>query len=160
MIIRSQCTREWRRCGSVSARRAWQTSRPTTMFGQSVDRCRESLRRFLTTAKQDGKRVAAYGAPAKGNTLLNYCGVGPDLVEFTVDRNPHKQGCYLPGTRIPIRHPEHLARRTSRLSAAAALEPERRDNGTGVLYPYVGREVRGADSGSVGAPVSTGPSPP
>jgi hypothetical protein len=60
------------------------------------------------TAKQDGKRVAAYGAPAKGNTLLNYCSVGPELVAFTVDRNPHKQGCYLPGTRIPIRHPEYL----------------------------------------------------
>jgi 2-polyprenyl-3-methyl-5-hydroxy-6-metoxy-1,4-benzoquinol methylase len=79
-----------------------------TTFGKSVDRCRESLRRFLITARQDGKRVAAYGAPAKGNTLLNYCGVGPDLVAFTVDRNPAKQGRYLPGTRIPIRHPEHL----------------------------------------------------
>ena len=77
-------------------------------FERSVDRCRERLRRFLVTAKQEGKYVAAYGAPAKGNTLLNYCGIGPDLVAFTVDRNPHKQNCYLPGTRIPIRHPEHL----------------------------------------------------
>ena len=77
-------------------------------FGQAVERCRENLRRFLLTAKQEGKRVVAYGAPAKGNTLLNYCGIGPDLVAFTVDRNPHKQQCYLPGTRIPIRDPEAL----------------------------------------------------
>jgi hypothetical protein len=52
--------------------------------------------------------VAGYGAPAKGNTLLNYCGVGPDLVAFTVDRSPHKQGRYLPGTRIPIAAPDRL----------------------------------------------------
>jgi hypothetical protein len=52
--------------------------------------------------------VVAYGAPAKGNTLLNYCGVGTDLIEFTVDRNPHKQGRYLPGTHIPVRDPEAI----------------------------------------------------
>ena len=67
-----------------------------------------SLLRFLIDARVDGKRVAAYGAPAKGNTLLNYCGVGPELVEFTVDRSPHKQGMLLPGTRIPIRAPEAI----------------------------------------------------
>jgi hypothetical protein len=49
-----------------------------------------------------------YGAPAKGNTLLNYCGVGPDLLELTVDRSPHKQGLHLPGTRIPIAGPDRL----------------------------------------------------
>jgi hypothetical protein len=53
--------------------------------------------------------VAGYGAPGKGNTLLNYCGIRTDLVEFTVDRNPHKQGRYLPGTHIPILPPEALA---------------------------------------------------
>jgi hypothetical protein len=53
--------------------------------------------------------VAGYGAPAKANTLLNYCGVRPDLLEYTVDRSPHKQGRFLPGTRIPVHAPERLA---------------------------------------------------
>ena len=52
--------------------------------------------------------MLGYGAPAKGNTLLNYCGVGPELLAFTVDRNPHKQGTLLPGTRIPVREPAAL----------------------------------------------------
>jgi hypothetical protein len=55
-----------------------------------------------------GERTAGYGAPGKGNTLLNYCGIRTDLLEFTVDRNPYKQGQFLPGTHIPIRHPEAL----------------------------------------------------
>jgi len=63
---------------------------------------------FLIAARRDGKRVAGYGAPGKGNTLLNYCGIRSDLLEFTVDRNPYKQGQFLPGTHIPIRHPESL----------------------------------------------------
>ena len=77
-------------------------------FAHDVEAGRAELVALLEGLAADGKRVAGYGAPAKGNTLLNYCGVGPDLVAFTVDRNPHKQGCYLPGTRIPIRHPEYL----------------------------------------------------
>jgi SAM-dependent methyltransferase len=63
---------------------------------------------FLIEARKANKRVAGYGAPAKGNTLLNYCGAGPEFIEFTVDRNPHKQGLFLPGTRIPIRAPEAI----------------------------------------------------
>ena len=63
---------------------------------------------FLIDCRRDGKRVAGYGAPGKGNTLLNYCGIRADLLEFTVDRNPYKQGQFLPGTRIPIHHPEAL----------------------------------------------------
>jgi hypothetical protein len=50
----------------------------------------------------------AYGAPAKGNTLLNYCGIRSDLIEYTVDRSPHKQGRFLPGTHIPICHPDRI----------------------------------------------------
>ena len=65
---------------------------------------------FLIRARREGKRVVGYGAPGKGNTLLNYCGIRTDLVDFTVDRNPYKQGQYLPGTRIPIRHPDALDR--------------------------------------------------
>jgi SAM-dependent methyltransferase len=63
---------------------------------------------FLIECRRNGKRVAGYGAPGKGNTLLNYCGIREDLLEFTVDRNPYKQGQFLPGTHIPIRHPEAL----------------------------------------------------
>lgn len=66
------------------------------------------LLEFLLSAKKKGLKVAAYGAPAKGNTLLNYCGIGADLLPFTVDRNPYKQGRYLPGSRIPIHAPEAL----------------------------------------------------
>jgi hypothetical protein len=64
--------------------------------------------RFLLDAKESGATIAAYGAPAKGNTLLNYAGVGTDVIDFTVDRSPHKQGFALPGTRIPIFAPEHV----------------------------------------------------
>ena len=67
-----------------------------------------SLLGFLLRARADGKRVAGYGAPAKGNTLLNYCGIGPDLLAFTVDRSPHKQGMLLPGSRIPVLPPDAL----------------------------------------------------
>ena len=59
---------------------------------------------------RDGERIAGYGAPGKANTLLNYCGIGPDLLPYTVDRNPYKQGRYTPGMRIPIDHPDRLRR--------------------------------------------------
>jgi SAM-dependent methyltransferase len=77
-------------------------------FGQSVNALKTELVSLLRRLKASGKRLAAYGAPAKGNTLLNYCGIGTDLLEFTVDRSPHKQGLLLPGSRIPIRAPEAL----------------------------------------------------
>ena len=75
--------------------------------GRMVDVKAEVLEFFLK-ARREGKRVAGYGAPAKGNTLLNYCGVGPEFLPFTVDRSPHKQGTLLPGTRIPVRAPEAI----------------------------------------------------
>jgi 2-polyprenyl-3-methyl-5-hydroxy-6-metoxy-1,4-benzoquinol methylase len=77
-------------------------------FEERAVRTKEKLIEFLVNAKQEGKRVIGYGAPAKGNTLLNYCGVTSDLVEYTVDRSPHKQGLFLPGTRIPIYEPERI----------------------------------------------------
>jgi SAM-dependent methyltransferase len=67
-----------------------------------------SVLEFLIQARRAGKSVVGYGAPAKGNTLLNYCGVGPELLPFTVDLNPHKQGLWLPGSRIPVRAPEAI----------------------------------------------------
>lgn len=77
-------------------------------FHRKVEQNKNSILKFLKQAQKEGKRVAAYGAPAKGNTLLNFCGIGPDLVEFTVDRNPHKQGKVLPGVHVPIHPPEKL----------------------------------------------------
>jgi hypothetical protein len=74
-------------------------------FAAGVIETKMALVEFLIDARRCGKRVAAYGAPAKGNTLLNYCGIRTDLVAFTVDRNPHKQGLQLPGTHIPILDP-------------------------------------------------------
>ena len=79
-------------------------------FARRVVEAKCALRHFLVEARAQGKTVAAYGAPAKGNTLLNYCGVGPELVKFTVDRSPHKQGMLLPGTRIPVRPPDAVLR--------------------------------------------------
>jgi hypothetical protein len=69
---------------------------------------RETIRDFLLAAQRAGKTVLAYGAPAKGNTLLNYCGITRELIPFTVDRNPHKQGLLLPGTHLPVRDPAAL----------------------------------------------------
>lgn len=77
-------------------------------FSEQVEETKRSLLSFLIRAKQEGKRVAGYGAPAKGNTLLNYCGVRKDFLDYTVDANPHKQGRFLPGTHIPIYHPDKL----------------------------------------------------
>ncbi|MEZ5099310.1 MAG: class I SAM-dependent methyltransferase [Thermoleophilia bacterium] len=78
-------------------------------FREQVLATKRSLLRFALDAKAEGRSIAAYGAAAKGNTLLNYCGVGRDFVDYVVDRSPHKQGRYLPGTRIPIRGPEAVA---------------------------------------------------
>jgi hypothetical protein len=77
-------------------------------FRSRVIDTKSKLLSFLVKARFEGKRVAAYGAAAKGNTLLNYCGVRSDFIEFVVDRSPEKQGKYLPGTRIPIWDPEHV----------------------------------------------------
>ncbi|MGQ0734663.1 MAG: class I SAM-dependent methyltransferase [Acidobacteriota bacterium] len=78
-------------------------------FARRVARNRRDLRGLLEGLRDDGKKVGAYGAPAKGNTLLNYCGLGPDLISYTVDRNPLKVGKFTPGTRIPVLPQEHLA---------------------------------------------------
>ncbi|MBD2306528.1 methyltransferase domain-containing protein [Chroococcidiopsis sp. FACHB-1243] len=77
-------------------------------FGEQVKATKRKLLKFLIEAKSQGKRIAAYGAPAKGNTLLNYCGVGKDFIDYTVDRSPYKQGLFLPGTHIPILHPDKI----------------------------------------------------
>ncbi|MDZ7751186.1 MAG: class I SAM-dependent methyltransferase [Gammaproteobacteria bacterium] len=79
-------------------------------FAERVKRTKRDILAFLIEARNEGRRIAAYGAPAKGNTLLNYCGIRTDFIDFTVDRSPHKQGRYLPGTHIPVHAPEVIAR--------------------------------------------------
>jgi hypothetical protein len=100
--------------GGVGRVRSWEeaagVTNPSTYqaFGDGVRHAKRELVRFLIDAKRDDKKVAAYGAAGKGNTLLNYCGIGTDFIDFVVDRSPHKQGMYTPGTRIPICHPDAL----------------------------------------------------
>jgi SAM-dependent methyltransferase len=72
-------------------------------YAEKVRATKRKLLALLIEAKEQGKRICGYGAPGKGNTLLNYCGIGPDFIDFTVDRNPHKHGRFTPGTHIPIR---------------------------------------------------------
>lgn len=85
--------------------------RPETYdaFQSRVTPIKDALLAFLDEAKRSGRAVAAYGAAAKGNTLLNFCDVGTELIDYVVDRNPHKQGQFLPGSRLPIHGPDKLA---------------------------------------------------
>lgn len=77
-------------------------------FADKVRRTKRKLLSFLIAAKDEGKTICGYGAPGKGNTLLNYCGIGPDFLDFTVDRNPYKHGRFTPGMHIPIRPVEAI----------------------------------------------------
>jgi SAM-dependent methyltransferase len=77
-------------------------------FEENVRNTKRKILEFLIQAKVDGKKIAGYGAPGKGNTLLNYCGIRTDFIDYTVDRNPHKQGNFLPGTLIPIYEPAKI----------------------------------------------------
>jgi len=77
-------------------------------FDQRVKRTKRNILSFLIEIKKSGKSIAGYGAPGKGNTLLNYCGIRTDFLDYTVDRNPYKHGKFLPGSRIPIHPPEKL----------------------------------------------------
>ena len=86
-----------------------ETPAPYAAFGKRVVETKRKLLEFLIAAKRDGASIAGYGAPGKGNTLLNYCGIRTDFLDYTVDRNPYKQGRYTPGTHIPIHPPERLA---------------------------------------------------
>jgi SAM-dependent methyltransferase len=77
-------------------------------YGKRVERDKRQILSFLVDLKEQGLSVVGYGAPAKGNTLLNYCGLGRDFIDYTCDLNPHKQGHFLPGSHIPIRSPEEI----------------------------------------------------
>ena len=84
-------------------------------FEEKVRETKRALLELLIDAKRAGKTIVGYGAPGKGNTLLNYCGIRTDFLDFTVDRNPYKQGRFLPGTHIPILAPEAARRGPARL---------------------------------------------
>lgn len=77
-------------------------------FARTVVEAKTDILSFFIEAYRSKKRVVGYGAPAKGNTLLNFCGIGRELLEFTVDRNPHKQGMLMPGSRVPVLAPEEI----------------------------------------------------
>jgi SAM-dependent methyltransferase len=81
---------------------------PYLLFGERVKETKRRLLEFVIEAKRAGRTIAGYGAPAKGNTLLNYCAIRADFVDYTVDRSPHKQGRFLPGTHLPILHPDRI----------------------------------------------------
>lgn len=77
-------------------------------FSKAIESIKKELTDFFNTAKKDGKKIVCYGAAAKGNTLLNYCRIGREYVEYVVDKNPHKQGLYLPGSHLQIKEPEEI----------------------------------------------------
>jgi hypothetical protein len=77
-------------------------------FAEQVKETKRKLLEFLIHAKRDGKRIAGYGAPGKGNTLLNYCAIRTDFLDYTVDRNPYKHGRFLPGTHVPVYPPDRI----------------------------------------------------
>ncbi|HEV8422561.1 MAG TPA: methyltransferase C-terminal domain-containing protein, partial [Chthoniobacterales bacterium] len=77
-------------------------------FSRKVEATKRDILRFLIEARDNGRSIVGYGAPGKGNTLLNYCGIRTDLLDYTVDRNPYKQGKFTPGMRIPIFPPERI----------------------------------------------------
>jgi SAM-dependent methyltransferase len=97
----------------IERERAAGLNEPATYarFAERAALARDALVRFLREARSSGRSVVGYGAPAKATTLVNYCGIGPELVPFTVDRSPYKQGKYIPGARIPIEPPERIFER-------------------------------------------------
>ena len=95
-------------CSSARTRPATRELETYLDYGERVAEDKREILSTLVELKEEGKRIVGYGAPAKGNTLLNYCGIGRDFLDYTVDLNPHKQGHLLPGTHIPIRAPDAI----------------------------------------------------
>jgi SAM-dependent methyltransferase len=99
---RVQQMRKWETAKGVNDLKSYET------FGEQVRETKRKLLEFLIDARRLGKSIAGYGAPGKGNTLLNYCGIRTDFLDYTVDRSPFKQGKFLPGTHVPIYHPDRI----------------------------------------------------
>ncbi len=96
-------------------------------FAEGVRESKRALLELLIGLRREGKQVVGYGAPGKGNTLLNYCGIRTDFLDYTVDRNPYKQGKHTPGTHIPIHPPERIAETQARRDPDPPVEPRERD---------------------------------
>ena len=96
-------------------------------FSTDIFHIKRDLITFLLHAKHKGKTVGGYGAPAKATVLLNYCGIGSDLLPYVVDTTPFKQGKYVPGVGIPIFHEDHIFADHARLRPAVPVELEERD---------------------------------
>ena len=96
------------RLEQLEDRRGFRTLAGYTEFRERVEKTKRKLLEFLIEAKRDGKTIVGYGAPGKGNTLLNYCGIRTDFLDYTVDRNPYKHGLFLPGTHVPIFPPDRI----------------------------------------------------
>ncbi len=124
-----------------------------TEYGARVEADKRRILEFLIGLKDEGRRVVGYGAPAKGNTLLNYCGVRRDFLDYTVDLNPHKQGRFLPGSHIPIRPPRAI--REDRPDVVVILPWNLKDEIAEqlALRRRVGRPPRRAHAGADAAPV-------
>ena len=109
---RAARTHDARPCPSSLAREDDEGLRSPERYARFAEEVKESKRALLDlliALRRDGKHVVGYGAPGKGNTLLNYCGIRTDLLDYTVDRNPYKHGLFTPGTHIPIHPPEKIA---------------------------------------------------
>ena len=115
-------------------------------FDLRIKETKRKLLEFLIGAKNAGKSIAAYGAPAKGNTLLNYCGIRTDFIDFTVDRSPYKQGRFLPGTRIPIRHPDEIRRARPDYVLILPWNLHDGDRSTGRIYQRMAWPIRHPNS--------------
>ncbi|MBF0295407.1 MAG: class I SAM-dependent methyltransferase [Magnetococcales bacterium] len=101
-------TSRMRALAALEHEQGWERMESYTTFREQVLQIKLDLLKFLIRAHEEGRSVVGYGAPAKGNTLLNFCGIRPDLLPFTVDISPHKQGMFLPGNRIPIHAPARI----------------------------------------------------
>ena len=123
---------------------------PYLAFGDRVVAMGERLKGFLAARKSEGARLAAYGAAAKGSTLLNTFEIGAETLDFVADASPHKQGRYMPGSGLEISAPERLLDEMPGLRAAAGVELRRRDPRAAGRLPKPGRAVHHPDSRAEG----------
>ena len=126
--------------------REFEISIPIPASAERVRETKRALLELLSAIKRSGKSLVAYGAPAKGNTLLNYCGIGRDFLDYTVDLSPHKQSRFLPGTHLPIYHPDRIRETRPDYVLVLPVESPAGDPCANRLRPGVGRPLCDPDS--------------